>query len=135
MIGDPRDRTAYRIAITMLGLAFVVVVAGMCVLVAEEKALSDVPEAWILPAAIGGLFIGTLIPFSTHKRTEPASLDSPVVCAVEAILGAALLAVAAIAAGAIGALIDGWLALAVVGAALGGVFFGLFIPSPGRRDP
>lgn len=119
----------------MLGLAFVVVVAGMCWFATEHESLGVIPEIWFLPAAVGGVFVGTLIPFSIHRRANPDSHESALVCATEAILGAALLAVAAVATGAVGATVDHLLALCGVGTALGGVFFGLFIPSPGRRDP
>lgn len=136
MVDDPRDETAYRMAILLLGLALVTAVAGVCWVAAEHKCLRNVPpEIWFLPAAIGGVLVGVLIPFSIHKREEPNSHESHLVHATEAIIGAALLALAAVATAAVGAAADHLLSLCGVGAALGGVFFGLFIPSPGRRDP
>jgi len=135
LVGDPRDRKAYAIAIAMLGVAFVVAVAGMCWVVAEHECLCEIPdEIWFVPAAIGGVFVGILIPFSTRKRRDSTSPDPSFESATEAILGASLLAIVAVAAGTVGATVDHLLALCVLGTALGGVFFGLFIPSPARRD-
>lgn len=122
-------------ATLLLGLSFVTVVIGVCWVAAEHKCLRNIPrEIWFMPAAVGGVFVGTLIPFSTYKREKPGTHDSSLVPAVEAIGGAAVLALAAIGMGVVGAIADLW-ALVAVGTALGGVFFGLFIPSPARRDP
>jgi hypothetical protein len=123
-------------AIVLLGLALVAAVVGVCWVAAEHKCLRNIPEEiWLLPAAIGGVFVGALIPFSIHKRENSHSHEPHLVCAKEAIFGAACLVVAAVATGVIGAVVGNLLALCGVGTALGGVFFGLFIPSPGRRDP
>lgn len=136
MLDDPRDVTAYRMAILLLGLSLVATVLGVCWVAAEHRCLRNIPEEiWFIPAALGGVLVGILIPFSVHKRQEPGVHDSPLVCATGAIVGALLLAVAAVATGAVGATVDHLLVLSGVGTALGGVFFGLFIPSPGRRDP
>lgn len=137
LLGDPRDRKAHGIAIAMLGLAFVVAVAGMCWIVAarDSESLGGISQVWFLPAAVGGVFVGALIPFSTLKRDDPNLPDSPLICAREAIIGAVILAAGALAAGAVGATVDHLLALCVIGTVLGGVFFGLFIPSPGRGEP
>jgi 4-amino-4-deoxy-L-arabinose transferase-like glycosyltransferase len=136
MIDDPRDRTAYRMAITMLGLALIVTIIGVCWVAAVHDGPKSIPtEIWLLPAGFGGVFVGLLIPFATHKRKDPGTPESTLVFAVEAILAAGFLAVAAVAAGAVGATVGHLFALCGVGTALGGVFFGLFIPSPGRRDP
>jgi hypothetical protein len=136
LVDDPRDGTAYRMAIMLLGLALVASVVGVCWVVAEHQCPRNIPEAiWFVPAAVGGVFVGALIPFSAHKREDPNSHESRLVCAKEAIVGAALLAAAAVATGVVGAAVDHLLALCGVGTALGGVFFGLFMPSPARRDP
>lgn len=100
----------------MLGLAFVVAVAGVCWIVAQQAALDDSKEIWFLPAVIGGVFIGALIPFAGK-------------------LASLLLAIVAVA-GFVGAThADHLFALCVIGAALGGVFFGLLIPNPGQGQP
>jgi hypothetical protein len=128
LIDDPRDPKAYRIAIGMLGLAFIFALVGVCWVAAEHKCPRNIPvELWFLPAATGGVFVGALIPFSIHRRRDPNSH--------EAIIGGTVLAVAAVATGAVGATVNDLLALCGVGTALGGMFLGLFIPSPGRRDP
>lgn len=117
MVGDPRDRRAYAIAIAMLGLAFVVAVAGVCWIVADHEDLHDSHEIWFLPAVIGGVFVGSLISSASARAKW-------------------LVAVGAVGTGFAGALdIEDLVALCVTGAALGGVFFGLFIPSPARREP
>lgn len=136
MVDDPRDRTAYRIGIGMLGLALAFAVLGVCWIAAEHKCPRNIPvEIWFLPAAVGGVFVGALIPFSVYKRTDPNVQNSRLVGAWEAVVGAALLALAAVAIGVVGVVAHDLLALSALGTALGGVFFGLFIPSPGRRDP
>jgi hypothetical protein len=113
LVGDPRDRKAYAIAIAMLGLAFVLAVAGVCWIVAEHESLDKSEEIWFLPAAIGSVFVGTLIPSFACKW----------------------LAALAVAAGVAGAFEDEYrIALWVLGTVLGGVFLGLFIPSPCRRE-
>jgi hypothetical protein len=100
----------------MLGLAFVVAVAGVCWIVAQNPALDDSQEIWSLPAVIGGVFIGALIPFTGR-------------------VAGWLVAPAAVVIGAFGAThAEHLIALCVIGAALGGVFFGLFIPYPGQRE-
>lgn len=105
----------------MLGLALVVSIAGACWVAAEHECLRNIaPEVWFIPAALGGVLVGILIPLANNER---------------AIFGAGLLVAAALAAGVVGATIDHLLALCGVGAALGGVFLGLFVPSPGRRGP
>lgn len=136
MVDDPRDPTAYRIAIAFLGLALVTILAGISWVCAEHLCVRNIPvQLWFAACAIGGVLVGVLIPFSIYKRAELNSHESPLVPATEARIGAALLAFAAVAAGAVGAIADHLLALSGVGTVLAGVFFGLFIPSPGRRDP
>ena len=136
MVDDPRDSTAYRIAIGMLGFAFVVALAGVCWVAAEHKCPRNIPEVmWLLPAATGGVFAGALIPFSLHRlREDPSSRELSLECTTGALGAAVVLAVAAAGAVAVGIATEK-LALSGVGAALGALFFGLFIPSPGRRDP
>jgi hypothetical protein len=117
----------------MLGLALIVSIAGACWVAAEHQCIKNIPsEIWFVPAALAGVLVGTLIPFSIHK---PNSRAPGSVCAPGAILGAGLLVFIAVAAGVIGATVDHLLALCGVGVALGGVCLGLFIPSPGRWDP
>jgi len=100
----------------MLGLGFVVAVAGVCWIVAQNPALDDSPEIWSLAAVIGGVFTGALVPLTGKVALWPV-------------------ATAAVAMGTVGAIdAEHLIALCVIAAALGGVFFGLFIPSPGQRE-
>lgn len=120
----------------MLGLALVVSIAGMCWVAAEHECATNVPsEIWFVPAALGGVLVGALIPFSVRRRKRSDSGEPRLVCAPEAIIAASLLLSAAVAAGVVGAVVEPLLPLCGVGTALGGVFLGLFIPAPGRRDP
>jgi UDP-N-acetylmuramyl pentapeptide phosphotransferase/UDP-N-acetylglucosamine-1-phosphate transferase len=118
----------------MLGLALIISIAGACWVAAEHKCIHNIPsEIWFVPAVLGGVLVGTLIPFSTHKPDDPNSHESHLVPAPESMLGLAILILIALVAGVIGAL-DDHLAWCAVAASLGSVLFGLFIPSPGRRD-
>lgn len=123
----------------MLGLALVISIAGACWVAAEHKCIRNIPpEIWFLPAAVGGVFVGALIPFSFKRRKDPppdvASRESRFECASEAIWGAALLAIASLAAGVVGATV-GPLSLSAIGTTIGALVLGLLIPSPARRDP
>jgi|SRR6185369_5251596 len=113
LVGDPQDRKVYAIAIAILGLAFVVAVAGACWVVADHAELDQSPEVWALPAVIGGAFIGALIP-STGKNAGWLAVIAVVAIVVTAFAQAEIL----------------W----VIGAALGGVFLGLLIPCPVQRE-
>jgi hypothetical protein len=135
VLDDPRDSGAYRTSILLLGLALIAAVLGMCWIVVERKSASEFPlEMWFVPAALGGVFVGALIPFSADRRRASGSGHSCPRPAWAAIIGAGLLAVAALATGVLGAAMEHW-ALVGLGVALGGVFFGLLVPAPGRRDP
>lgn len=139
MVGDPRDRRTYQIAIAFLGFALATSIVGACWVAAEHQCVRNIPpEIWFLPAAFGGVFVGTLIPFSFKRRKDPppalTSGKSRFEWAREPIAGAASLAVAGLATGVVGA-VFGPLALSAVGTAIGALAIGLAIPSPGRRDP
>lgn len=133
MLGDPRDRPAYRIAIASIGLALAVVLAGVCTILAVGKCVPD--ELWFVCSAAGGLLAGTLIPFSLHKAptstgvthgSEPA--DTPPLTPERAL---ALL----VLAGAVAAVCFAVsLPIQMLGVALGGLLVGLLIPSPSRWD-
>lgn len=103
----------------MLGLALVVSIAGACWVAAEHQCLQNIPsQIWFTPAVLGGVLVGILISFSPTERM---------------LVGAGFLALAAFGAGVAGAE-DHRLVWWGVAASLGGVFLGLFVPSPGRRD-
>lgn len=132
MLGDPRDRTAYRIAIASVGFALAVVLAGVCTIVAVGRCVPD--ELWFICSAGGGLLAGTLIPFSLHKASsstdsrDPGPSDVPPLTP-ERILGLLVLA------GAVTATCFGVsLPVQMLGVSLGGLLIGLLIPSPSRWD-
>ncbi len=99
-------------------------------------------ELWFVLGALGGVFVGMLIPFSMYRR----SLKPGCACESEAyesawysIAGAGVLVVLLVFAICMADRIIGDiksdLPLYVVGATIAGVLLGLPIPSPGRRDP
>jgi len=126
MIDDPRDRTAYRMAITMLGLALIVTIAGVCWVAAVHQCPRNIPaEIWFLPAGFGGVFVGLLIPLPFQYKRKPEIVASAAFCLILGLLcGIALY---------FGHHCES-LALYAVGATIGAVLLGLPIPSPGRRD-
>jgi peptidoglycan/LPS O-acetylase OafA/YrhL len=132
MIDDPRDRTAYRIAITMLGLALIVAIIGVCWVAAEHECLRNIPtEIWFLPLGLGGVLVGILIPFPFYKGKESGAAFRVGVgiCVV--------LVVAFIVAICIGHHHHHGresLALYAVGVTIGAVLVGLPVPSPAQRD-
>lgn len=159
MVGDPRDRTAYSLAIASLGFALVTVLIGLCWLSAQDgdpsstitthrcvlrgqihcgsKVVSTAavkpPQApdglWIALAALGGVLVGVLIPLPLATLSQPGERKSG-----DSTRGL-------LAAFASGAFIVG-LAIAAhddfkppfVWCAIGGVLLGLLIPSPARGD-
>jgi hypothetical protein len=98
-------------------------------------------ELWFVLAALGGVFVGALIPFSLRVRSsKPGSVWKPDVYepALWSIIGGVILVFACAIATCLG---HGeyhhhhHLALYAVGATIAGVLLGLPIPSPGRRGP
>ncbi len=130
MSGDPRDRTAYGIAIASLGLALAVVLVGLCWIAAEEK--SSPGGMWIAAAAIGGVLVGVLIPFSLRLK-PPGGCDASR-WPWATIVGVLVIACLCVTALIFGRTHDDSLALYAIATALGGLLIGLPIPSPGRGD-
>jgi hypothetical protein len=149
MSNDPRDPVAYRIAIAALGLALSVVFAGICWIAAVHRFPWErgVPIGlWFAAGAIGGVFVGALLPFSLRIRSSDsrrsgsdcassvyASEHPGHRCAWGSIAGATALLVVGVAATVIG-LVEDRMALDVLGATIAGVLLGLPIPSPARRN-
>jgi hypothetical protein len=131
MLGDPRDRAAYRIAIASLGLALAIALTGVCTIQAIGKHVPQ--ELWFICSAAAGLLAGTLIPFSLRNTASTAnatqsSSNTPLVSPEGAL---ALL----VLAGAVAAVCFGETVTAqMLGVALGGFVFGLLVPSPSRWD-
>jgi len=67
----PRDKGAYRIAIGAIGLALIIVLAGLCAIVAVGKHAEIPTELWTITSALGGGLLGLLAPPPT-----PAPADS-----------------------------------------------------------
>lgn len=75
MPGDPRDTAAFRIAVGAVGLALVVVLAGLCVIVAVGRGDEIPKELWTITSALGGGLLGLLAPSpkpSSAAETQPA---------------------------------------------------------------
>jgi len=118
---------AYRIAIAFLGLALVTILAGISWVCAEHLCVRNIPaELWFAASAIGGVFVGAMLPFAP-RRASRVRWGS--------VLGGAAVALACLAAILLAGHFGKSLALYAVATALGGVLLGLPIPSPGRRDP
>lgn len=63
MTGNPRDRGAYRIAIGAIGCALIVVLGGLCVIVAVGVESKEIPtQLWTIASALGGGLLGLLGP-------------------------------------------------------------------------
>lgn len=162
MVGDPRDRTAYAIAIASLGLALAVLLAGICWLAVQHGTGTDVlsqqcalhplahcrPEVsihqdtdtpyipgglWIALAALGGVLVGALIPLPPWPvEPQPAPCPRTQYWLPMCVGSAAVLLVAAAAIP--GYSRDILLSMGALGAAAAGVLIGLLIPSPSRGD-
>jgi MFS family permease len=159
MVGGPRDKTAYGIAIASLGFALVAALIGICWLSAQNgdpsstitthhcvlhapilcgsKVVSTAavkppqpPDGlWIALAALGGVLVGALIPLPLAAFPSPSEWRS------------GNRAWGLFVAFAFGAFIVGLVVAAhddlkepFVWCAIGGVLLGLLIPSPARGD-
>lgn len=159
MVGDPRDRTAYGLAIASLGFALVAVLIGICWISALEgdpstttttrhcvlhkpiQCESKVSAAaaikpplppdglWVALAALGGVLVGVLIPLPLATPSLPGRLK---LGSPEWILLAAFALGGLAAAVAIAA--QDSLKEPFIWCAIGGIFLGLLIPSPARGD-
>ena len=160
MIGDPRDKTAFSIAIASLGLALAIALIGVCWLATERGSTTEItiskcpksspakcksglsiehassgpdvpPGLWLTLVSLGGIFAGTLIPFPLPAWSSTSRDVARDCCSVFwngmrtlgffTLLAAGLLVV-------ILARDDSLAACAV-----GGLLFGLLIPSPLRE--
>jgi hypothetical protein len=159
MVGDPRDRTAYGLAIASLGFALVAALIGICWISALEgdpstttttrhcvlhkpiKCESKVSASaaikpplppdglWIALAALGGVLVGVLIPLPLATLTLPGRSK---LGSTERSLFAAFALGGFIVAAAIVA--QDSLKEPFIWCAIGGVLLGLLIPSPARGD-
>jgi len=65
MKDDSRDTGAFRIAVSAVGLALVIVLAGLCVIVAVGRGDEIPKELWTITSALGGGLLGLLAPSPT----------------------------------------------------------------------
>jgi hypothetical protein len=157
VIGDPRDRTGYGIALASLGVALAIVLAGICWISVQQgdepvvavhgcvllkgihcspdisvhKDTSDAPPGlWIALAGLAGVLVGALIPLPS--RAPPSSsrdVNSP-----PWWLWSAIAALAAIASFVVAHDNHESLPFYVAAALLVGLSLGLLIPLPGQED-
>jgi hypothetical protein len=158
VIGDPRDKSGYAVAVASLGVALAIVLAGICWIATQQgdnpvvtihecvsvKAVHCSPEVsvyrstpnvptglWVALAALAGVLVGALIPLP--PRPVPSCLEDarsdPPRWLWPAIVGAAA-AVSFVVAH------DNHESLPfyIAGGLLAGLLLGLLIPSPGHED-
>ncbi len=142
MLSDPRDTGAYRIAVGAVGFALVVVLAGLCVIVAVGKGTEIPKELWTITSALGGGLLGLLAPSPTQssaamtdqgksvpeKLTRPLKILAKDVWANRSVV--ILLLVFGVAV-VFGAASDSAQFQALAGAS-GGALIGLLAPTPGK---
>jgi hypothetical protein len=85
-MSEPRDRGAYRLAIGAIGLALVVLLAGICVVLAFgpttcnsgcEKILGEIPSGLLkIAGALAGGLLGLLMPAPTTMRSTGKSAET-----------------------------------------------------------
>jgi hypothetical protein len=159
MVGDPRDRTAYSLAIAGLGLTLVAALIGICWLSAQNGDPSSTitshhcvlhapivcgsqvfsiaaakppqPPAglWVALAALGGVLVGALIPLPLTDFPSPSGRKS----GARAWPLLAIFVLGAFVVGLVSPAHDDFKA-PFFWCAVGGVLLGLLIPSPARGD-
>lgn len=159
MIGDPRDRSAYGIALATLGLALAVLLAGICwiatqrgdITVSHERGCAleaphhcrpaswstaidkspEIPrELWVALAALGGVFVGALVPYPL-----PARGLSPYDVEINWLRRLGNLAIFAVPIAAlIAAIVIVTKTDALPGYAAAGFLLGIAIPSPANSE-
>lgn len=132
MADDRRDAGAYLWAIGMLGLALVVMVGGLCWVATVRRHIPV--ELWFLTGALGGVFVGVLIPFR-FVVWDPAKHQTGAFKRDWRSLGGAFLVTFAAGVALGFGLWKKLPGLEVAAAALGAVLIGLPIRSPGRAVP
>jgi hypothetical protein len=159
MVGDPRDRTAYGLAIASLGFALVAALIGICWISAlegdpstttttrhcvlhrpihcESKVFAAAaikpplpPDGlWVALAALGGVIVGVLIPLPLAAPSLPGR-SGPESTDLRPLVSFAFGGfIVAVAVVAHDSLKEPF-----VWCAIGGIFLGLLIPSPARGD-
>lgn len=163
MVGEPRDRTAYSVAIGCLGLALVLLLMGICWIAVENSGhdVTDVfthncalgvaacrpalyehsttyvmaiPDGfWIALATIGGALIGVLIPFSPRALVPDPPQGSYDSTAWKWKWDPELI-VLTVGGSVTATTVTIIWADSLLLFAIAGLVLGLLIPSPARRD-
>ncbi len=151
MLSDPRDPGAYRIAIACIGVALVVVLAGVCVIIAVGIKNNEIPkELWTTISALGGGLLGILAPSpgpsaATVEKKPPtgSAIDRGLVKLGRGlvILGkdiwsnrSIVLAMIVFGFALVHGSSDHSAQLRALAGASGGVLVGMLVPSPGKKS-
>jgi hypothetical protein len=140
MSNEPQETGAYRIAVAAVGFALIVVLAGLCVIVAVGKGTEIPKELWTITSALGGGLLGLLAPSPTptsaaavdQAKSIPEKMTRPLKVLAKksgANLSVVILLVVFGASVAFGALNDSTQFQALAGAS-GGALIGLLAPAP-----
>lgn len=134
MVGDPRDKWAYRIALGALGLALLVALSGAVLIVALKIKVHPI-GLYVVGAMLAGGLLGVLIPLPWPARVASGvSGDSGSGDSARTLIVAAILILLGIFAATVSVgIVESDVALQTIGAASGGVLLGLFVPSPAIR--
>jgi hypothetical protein len=162
MVGEPRDKTAYSLAIAGLGLSLLAVVIGVCWIAARHgdpaqvvvhhcdlhlvthcklgvdlTAATDPPKVsddlWGVLVGLATVLIGVLIPFPFPL--SPRRFESPGrPLDPPAWFAASLIATVAVFAAVALLVSTASSDRSLLSLAFGGLLLGLLIPSPARRD-
>lgn len=142
MLSSPRDASAYRIAVGAVGFALVVVLAGLCVIVAVGKGPEIPKELWTIASALGGGLLGLLAPSPTPSsavtkdqgKSVPEKLTRPLKILAQDIWDnravVILLLIFGVSVG-FGAANDSSQLQALAGAS-GGALIGMLAPTPNQ---
>jgi hypothetical protein len=149
MVGDPRDKGAYQMAVAAVGCALIVVLAGVCVIIAVGK---EVPqELWSTASALGGGLLGILAPSpspstASTERSPLAGKSWFVRGLVKVgrglvILGkdlwsnrAIVILLAVFGVSVAFGVAENSSSLQALAGASGGVLVGMLVPSPAKKD-
>lgn len=144
MLNNSHDMPAYRIAVGAIGVALVVVLTGLCVIVAAGKGEEIPNELWTVSSALGGGLLGLLAPSPTpssaatikaRDESVKETMARPLKIVVKDVWDnravVILFAVFGVAVG-FGAADDSMQFQALAGAS-GGALIGLLAPSPTQQ--
>lgn len=140
------DKGSYRIAVAMVGCALIVVLAGICVIVAVGAGVkeNEVPqELWTTASALAGGLLGILAPSPAKSAAlttdSPSALGAKFSRSVSILLSdiwsnraIVILLVVFGASVAVGAA-DDVPSLQALAAASGGALVGILAPSPAAK--